>query len=108
MSIQFLSNPDDLIDRLRLLADDLERLHRGVAPSLADLSSAPRLDRWDVIPRLDVCLSGEVVRHPRFGSHSCLVTSSLWAFDPDAGWARTLSRYYALGTRAPAEQGRDA
>ncbi|TBW32922.1 hypothetical protein EYW49_21250 [Siculibacillus lacustris] len=105
MSIRFLADPTDVVLHLRCLADDIENLVLEGGPSASTLSMAPVLDEWEAIPRLDVCLTGEVSHHPRFGTHSEIATSGLWAIDEAAGWARTLSRYYRLGRRVASTHG---
>jgi len=35
-----------------------------------------------------------------------ITTTDLWMFAPDLGWARTLSRFYRLGTPHPAGERR--
>lgn len=42
---------------------------------------------------------GAVVGHPLLGDLSHIHTSELFAIGEAAGWARTWSRYYRLGSR---------
>lgn len=67
-------------------------------PSEADLADAPVLSDWQVAisPGGHVMLWGEVTDHPLLGNAS-IHTSQLIAIDPEAGWARTASRWYRLG-----------
>ncbi|UFS64887.1 ATP-dependent Lon protease [Paracoccus denitrificans] len=67
-------------------------------PSEADLAQAPVLSDWKaaISPGGHVMLWGEVVNHPLLGNVS-IHTSQLIAIDPEAGWARTASRWYRLG-----------
>lgn len=67
-------------------------------PTSDDLAAAPLLDLWRPLATLEgsVVLWGQVSGHPRLGS-TTITTSRLIAFDPKAGWARTLSRWYRLG-----------
>ncbi|HWL56816.1 MAG TPA: DUF6634 family protein [Paracoccus sp. (in: a-proteobacteria)] len=67
-------------------------------PSEADLADAPVLSDWKaaISPGGHVMLWGEVVDHPLLGNAS-IHTSQLIAMDPEAGWARTASRWYRLG-----------
>ncbi|WP_363321399.1 DUF6634 family protein [Parvibaculum sp.] len=44
-----------------------------------------------------IALQGKVTGHPLLGVTTA-VTSDLCVFAPDLGWARTLSRYYRLGS----------
>ncbi|MDF3606669.1 ATP-dependent Lon protease [Paracoccus sp. DMF-8] len=67
-------------------------------PSEADLALAPVLSDWKaaISPGGHVMLWGEVADHPLLG-HASITTSQLIAIDPEAGWARTASRWYRLG-----------
>ena len=67
-------------------------------PSDADLATAPVLSDWKaaISPDGHVMLWGEVTDHPRLGNAS-IHTSQLIAINPEAGWARTASRWYRLG-----------
>lgn len=67
-------------------------------PSETDLAQAPVLSDWKaaISPGGHVILWGEVVDHPLLGTAS-ITTSQLIAIDPEAGWARTASRWYGLG-----------
>ena len=67
-------------------------------PSEADLADAPVLSDWKaaISPGGHVMLWGEVTDHPLLGNAS-IHTSQLIAIDPEAGWARTASRWYQLG-----------
>lgn len=67
-------------------------------PSKADLAQAPVLSDWKaaISPGGHVMLWGEVINHPLLGNAS-ITTSQLIAINPEAGWARTASRWYRLG-----------
>ena len=67
-------------------------------PSDADLAIAPILSDWKaaISPDGYVMLWGEVTDHPLLCNAS-IHTSQLIAIDPEAGWARTASRWYRLG-----------
>ncbi|WJS83919.1 DUF6634 family protein [Paracoccus sp. TOH] len=67
-------------------------------PSDADLAQAPVLSDWKaaISPDRHMMLWGEVTDHPLLGNAS-IHTSQLIAIDPEAGWARTASRWYRLG-----------
>ncbi|KGJ06000.1 ATP-dependent Lon protease [Paracoccus versutus] len=67
-------------------------------PSEEVLAQAPILSDWKaaISPGGHVMLWGEVVDHPLLGNAS-IHTSQLIAIDPEAGWARTASRWYRLG-----------
>jgi hypothetical protein len=82
---------------LRGLADDLDRIAAGHAPTPADLDHAPLLVDWRLTLTWNgFCLTGFAAGHPRLGART-IVTSHLWALDPERRWARTLSRFYRLG-----------
>ena len=67
-------------------------------PSDADIAQAPILSDWKaaISPGGHIMLWGEVSDHPLLGTTS-ITTSQLIAIDPEAGWARTASRWYRLG-----------
>jgi hypothetical protein len=89
---------------LRRLADDLDRLRAGTAPSVQELVDAPLIVDWRcVLTPVGLSLAGFVAGHPLLGNRPAR-TSQLWAADPDGRWVRTLTRYYRLGIsfeRAP-------
>ena len=87
------------ITRLELLIGDLRKISAGHRPSAADLAAAPIIDAWAIGRRTSPCLVGSVHGHPELRG-PLSVTSDLWVFAPDLGWARTLSRYYRLGRPA--------
>ena len=87
----------EVTGRLRRLADDLDRIAAGTAPTQMDLKTAPLLVDWQLTTRLTgICLTGFVAGHPLLGNRR-IVTSHVWALDPGYRWARTLSRFYQLG-----------
>lgn len=87
------------IARLRKLCADLEAIIGGWRPSAADLNDAPLITTWRhaVVLSPDPVLTGTVTRHPRIAEGRPTLTSPLYAIDAQAGWARTLSRFYRLG-----------
>jgi hypothetical protein len=95
------SIPPDLPAKLRRLATDLESLsHRPV--SAFALRDAPAIDGWAaMLAPVGVCLIGQATRHPRLGNRP-VITSPLYAADPDGRWVRTTSRFYRLGEPADA------
>ena len=78
----------------------LKRLRAGWRPGPDILEMAPRLHDWrfvQVAPRATV-LVGTVIGHPRLGDRPHVQTSYLLGLDAThLKWARTLSRFYALG-----------
>jgi hypothetical protein len=83
------------IDRLQRLADDLAGIVAGTGPSKADLDKAVLLRNFRVTERLVPCLRGLAYGHPELDT-GLIMTSQLYALDPEGRWARTLSRYYRL------------
>lgn len=67
-------------------------------PSPEDLQEAPLLDGWIAVAEItgNLCLLGKVEGHPSIGSGT-ISTSPLMKIDPEAGYARTVSRWYRLG-----------
>ena len=83
-------------ERLRRLADDLDRIAAGDAPTATDLRAAPLLVDWQLaLAWSGVCLAGFVADHPLI-ANTRIVTSPLWVLDPRFRWTRTLSRFYRL------------
>lgn len=71
----------------------------GVAPTARDLAAAPFLTGWRhcLVPSVERVLIGTAEEHPRLPGRRNIVTSRLLALDGEAGWARTVSRFYRLG-----------
>lgn len=89
------------IGRLERLLADLKAMRNGRAPSGPELAEAPILDRYLQGVRPVPCLVGEASGHPTLqGVGRLIYTSDLWVHAPEAGWARTLSRWYRLGRMA--------
>ena len=85
--------------RLRVLSEDLLLLAEGLAPSSTDLDAAPYIEGWSIVPRAELALQGTVEGHPLIAAGPVL-TSGLYVLDREAGFARTLSRFYRLGREA--------
>jgi|APMI01.1.fsa_nt_gi hypothetical protein len=83
-----------LSDRLRELADDMEAIEEGVAPTEQDLMSAPVLTGWSQLPQQVPVIAGIVAGHPSL--QNFIMTSQVYASDGRT-WVRTLSRWYRLG-----------
>jgi hypothetical protein len=90
-----------LSEKIIRLAADLEAIARGQAPTAQDLAQAPLLLNWNTISVPSIALTGLVLDHPKLGT-TPITTSLVYAMCPDFTWARTLSRYYALGLRGDA------
>ncbi len=101
MSILFPGSTDiaGTVDRLRALADDLERMTMFL-PTERELQDAPIIDTWSLSRRGVLALSGSVRNHPELGSTTAQ-TSEVYAIDGKARWARTMSRFYILGDTVP-------
>ena len=82
------------------------QLEAGWLPGADELHDAPKLDEWYIADLRGrgqgVYLRGFVAKHPTFGNIRTFVeTSHLVALDTAShGWARTLSRWYRLGSMA--------
>ena len=90
------------IARLEQLIADLDMLASGELPPPQQLADAPLLDGYRLATRSEPCLVGECADHPRLNGPN-IVTSGLWVFAPGLGFARTLSRFYRLGSPASRE-----
>ena len=66
-------------------------------PTALEIADAPRLVAWSPATTSQgyPVLAGLVSGHPTLGS-DIIATSRLIAINPQAGWARTFSRWYAL------------
>lgn len=85
--------------RLRGLLADLERIQAGHHPDEVDLANAPTIDNWCIAERRTIALAGAVNKHPTIPNGRSVCTSDLWFIAPALGYARTLNRFYALGSR---------
>jgi hypothetical protein len=91
------------IARLESLLADLRRVLADGPPLPADIAESPRIDIWalDTIPL--PCLRGHVTGHPtaRLNARGVTTrTTDLWVLDGVRGIARTMNRWYRLGTEA--------
>jgi hypothetical protein len=94
------------INLLRELLRDLERVRVGQHPGRRVLDDAPVLENWETTVRTEPCLTGIVHGHQRIRDRRTTITSQLWLLAPTLGYARTLSRFYALGEPAFAPEDR--
>lgn len=103
MSIEFPGAGDiaSTIAKLRALADDLESM--TIFKPRQELEGAPSISDWRPVLRPRPALHGWATDHPLLGDRE-VVTSEVYAIDREAGWVRTLSRFYALGTSAGDDQ----
>jgi hypothetical protein len=94
------------IERLEKLLADLWVVGRSPFPfgrvyNDKTLRNAPLLEDWRPAIRATPCLVGLVTGHPTLsGSRRRIVTSDLWLISEELGFARSLSRWYRLGTPA--------
>jgi hypothetical protein len=88
------------IQILKRLLHDLENIRAGNFPGPRTLDVTSRIDNWMMGSRPEPCLYGEISGHPKLGSTDTGITSSLWVLAPGLGFARTFSRFYALGKPA--------
>lgn len=87
-----------LISKLRRLADDLAEINQCVAqtPDAA-------INSWTLGKRVVPCLIGRPMGHPVISDGRSAFSSELFYLDPHRGIARTMSRWYRLGTRVEPE-----
>jgi hypothetical protein len=85
------------IERLRRLANDL----KAVAEGRIEETSAILMTSWSFGTRPAQCLVGYAVGHPSIGDGRRAITSEVYYVDPDRRLARTLSRWYSLGSYEP-------
>ncbi|MHA6646192.1 hypothetical protein [Mesorhizobium sp. A623] len=86
------------MERVKSLAADMGRIHRGIAPEDVADGNFPILDRWVLGRRTVPCLMGLSTGHPELpGQGRLITTSDLWLLSKDMRWARTLSRWHKLG-----------
>jgi len=94
-----------MIQKLQALLDDLVAVAQGDLPDQDRLEDAPLIDNWYLATRQIMCLRGEITGHPLLGYTPHGITSDLWLLAPQRGFARTMSRYYRLGSRTQAFHG---
>lgn len=84
--------------------ETLSRLATSLAesatpPEPSFLEEAPLIEGWaPVLAMLRPCLMGKVFFHPDHEDDADLQTTPILAFDEEAGYARSSSRWYRLGT----------
>ncbi|WP_051949289.1 DUF6634 family protein [Methylosinus sp. PW1] len=89
-------------ERIANALDVVERLRSGWRPGESALAEAVFIDDWLLVsdPAEDGThsLYGVVSGHPRIREGRLTRTSIVLWLDPEAGIARTVSRWYRLGT----------
>lgn len=88
-----------LIEKLRRLADDLENIDRQPDQIVPKVT----MHRWAFGKRIVPCLVGKPVGHPSIADGKPAYSSELFYLDQERGIARTMSRWYRLGTRVDPE-----
>ncbi len=83
-----------LVHTLRCLADDLESISDDV-----EALPAVAINSWALSQRPVPCLVGRTLGHPSVGDGRPVLSSELFYLDSERGIARTMSRWYRLGTR---------
>lgn len=83
---------------MRRLLRDLEQLEAGTLDTADILGNAPLLEDYRLVLGWCHGMKGIVTDHPLLPDGQEVVTSQLMYLDPDAGLARTLSRWYRVGT----------
>ena len=94
----------ELARRIHALSRDLDLIRELKAPTIRDFANAPVLENWSVGRRSEIALVGEVIGHPDIIDGHRSTTSGLYYLDPRAGYARTQSRWWRLGTPARAPE----
>ncbi|CAN7325931.1 hypothetical protein LJR231_001772 [Phyllobacterium sp. LjRoot231] len=90
------------IECLDRLVADLRRIRDGPLPTPAEIETMPMINNWQLAARTLPCLVGTITGHPKIGmtvNRDMSMTSDLWVHAPRYGFARTLSRFYALGSQ---------
>ena len=95
------------VDRAKPYGGKLPAKARRTAPANFDpfeFGEPPRIEQWRVtyaFGGLHQVMTGEIYGHPLLGDAPLAFTSTLIWISTKAGFARTRSRYYRLGTKAP-------
>lgn len=97
-----LERLDVEIQRTQGLTADLKRLRAGDFPSPAEIARMPMINGWRMGALMLPSIVGTITGHPEIGmtvNRTMSMTSDLWVLAPKYGFARTLSRFYALGSQ---------
>lgn len=86
-----------LAEQLRNLADDIENIEQCLNRTVP----AVAINEWAVVERSVPCLVGRTTGHPGITDNRVACTTELFYLDKERGLARTMSRWYRLGTRVP-------
>ena len=91
--------PDIILREIAALLPAFEDVARG-GPEPADLEDAPTMEQWSYAARGPFpAIAGLVASHPILPETAIVTSQTVWC-DPDAGHARTRSRWYGLGPRS--------
>jgi hypothetical protein len=88
------------IKRLQGLLKDLHQAGIGQLPDKQTIADAPIIENWQMAYRPEPCIVGTMQGHPTVTDGHTGMTSGVWLISPAFGYARTLSRIYALGRPA--------
>ena len=92
-------HPDIILREIAALLPAFEDVVRG-GPEPADLKDAPITADWSYAARGPFpAIAGLVAGHPILPETAIVTSQTVWC-DPDAGHARTRSRWYRLGPRS--------
>ncbi|WP_418883819.1 DUF6634 family protein [Allorhizobium ampelinum] len=83
---------------MRRILADLEQLEAGNLDTAHILATAPLLERYRLVLGWSHAMGGIVTGHPLLPDGKEIVTSQLIYLDTSIGLARTLSRWYRVGT----------
>lgn len=83
---------------MRRILTDLELLEAGNLDTTHILATAPLLEEYKLVLGWSHAMGGIVTGHPLLPDGKEIVTSQLMYLDPGIGLARTLSRWYRVGT----------
>jgi len=91
--------------RLQDAIEALSRLESGDIPSSKELATAPILEGWHLTEHHHfLALGGFVTGHPSLPDGAYILTSPLLWLADDRHVARTVSRFYRLGTASEESQ----
>ncbi|MGO8141795.1 DUF6634 family protein [Rhizobium leguminosarum] len=93
------SHRPSLPEQLRRLADDLENIEQRLRRTVPSVT----INDWVVMERSVPCLVGRTTGHPGIIDNRVACTTELFYLDEERGIARTMSRWYRLGTRVDPE-----
>jgi hypothetical protein len=91
-TVYTVSELRETITRLRLLADDLESVCKGIVPAVPDVS----VSEWFLQYKAAPCIVGKVSGHPTVRG-DYVATTEVFFLNESLGLARTSTRWYRLG-----------